>query len=142
MDIDKNYILVVLGIAAIVVEVLMGAATGFDLLLLGVIFVISGGLGLLLNSFVAALISITVLSLVYVFVARGFIKSRLHIGTKNTNVDAIIGKTGIVTKKISSNEAGQVKVNGETWRAHASRDIEPGTNVVIHSVSGVTLTVS
>lgn len=142
MDVDKNYLLVILGIIAIVVEVLMGAATGFDLLLIGVIFILSGGLGLLLNSFVAALISITVLSILYVFVARGFVKNRLHIGTKNTNIDAIVGKTGIVIKKIGPNDVGQVKVNGEVWRAQASRDIEPGANVVIHSVSGVTLTVS
>jgi len=41
---DKNYFLIIIGIGAMVLEILMGSVTGFDLLLIGVIFVISGGL--------------------------------------------------------------------------------------------------
>lgn len=141
-NLNLHYFLVIIGVVAIIVEVLLGAATGFDLLLIGIIFILSGGIGLLTNSIVASLIAIAVLSLMYVFVGRSFIKNKLHIETKSTNVDAIIGKNAVVVKRILPAQAGQIKVNGEVWRAQANREIAEGSTVVIRSVSGVTLAVS
>jgi membrane protein implicated in regulation of membrane protease activity len=60
-----------------------------------------------------------------------------------TGVDALLGKTGIVTERIGPGNAGRVKVDGEDWRG-ASSDatvIEPGTTVTIIQVDGTTLMV-
>src|SRR6266576_2659983 len=60
-----------------------------------------------------------------------------------TGVDALLGKTGIVTERIGPGGAGRVKVDGEDWRG-ASSDasvIEPGTQVTIIQVDGTTLMV-
>ncbi|MGH7521182.1 MAG: NfeD family protein [Gemmatimonadales bacterium] len=60
-----------------------------------------------------------------------------------TGVDALLGKTGIVTERIGPGSAGRVKVDGEDWRG-ASSDatvIEPGTAVTIIQVDGTTLMV-
>jgi len=60
-----------------------------------------------------------------------------------TGVDALLGKTGIVTERIGPGSPGRVKVDGEDWRG-ASSDataIEPGTNVTIIQVDGTTLMV-
>ena len=57
-----------------------------------------------------------------------------------TNVDAVIGKTGIVTKTIDSiNSKGQVKVDGETWSATGENgiDIEKGTQIIVKEIKGV-----
>ena len=139
---DKNYFLIIIGIGAMVLEILMGAATGFDLLLVGVIFVISGGLGTLLNSFVIALISTIILTLLYLIIGRRFIKQRLSINTKETNVNRLFGKKALVVKKIEVNHPGQVKFEGEIWRAESDKIIATGQEVIIESVSGVTLKVS
>lgn len=60
-----------------------------------------------------------------------------------TGVDALLGKTGIVTERIVPGGAGRVKVEGEDWRG-ASSDatvLEPGTPVTIIQVDGTTLVV-
>jgi membrane protein implicated in regulation of membrane protease activity len=60
-----------------------------------------------------------------------------------TGVDALLGKTGIVTERIGPGQPGRVKVEGEDWRG-ASSDatvIEPGTQVTIIQVDGTTLMV-
>src|SRR5688572_2572629 len=74
---NPNYLLVIAGIIAIVVELLLGVATGFDLLLIGGIFIISGLIGYVTSSFTIALILVAVLSIIYVFVGRQFVKSKL-----------------------------------------------------------------
>jgi len=59
-----------------------------------------------------------------------------------TGVDALLGKTAIVTERIGPG-TGRVKVDGEDWRG-ASSDatvIEPGTPVTIIQVDGTTLMV-
>ena len=138
---DKNYILIILGIGAIVLEILLGAVTGFDLLIIGIIFVISGGLGTLFNSFTIALISTIILILLYIVIGRRFVKQKLSIETKETNVDRLIGKKALVVRKIESGRPGQVKFEGEVWRAESNRPIAVNKNVTIESVSGVTLRV-
>jgi membrane protein implicated in regulation of membrane protease activity len=60
-----------------------------------------------------------------------------------TGVDALLGKTGIVTERIGPGLSGRVKVEGEDWRG-ASSDatvLEPGTQVTIIQVDGTTLMV-
>jgi membrane protein implicated in regulation of membrane protease activity len=60
-----------------------------------------------------------------------------------TGVDALLGKTGVVTERIGPGAPGRVKVEGEDWRG-ASSDatvIEPGTRVMIIQVDGTTLMV-
>ena len=61
-----------------------------------------------------------------------------------TNVDALIGKTGIVTERIDpGTRSGRVLVDGEDWRG-ASLDeaaIESGTRITVVQVDGNTLLV-
>lgn len=140
-DIDTNYLLIFLGIAAIIIEVLLGAITGFDLLLLGVIFVIAGTIGLF-SSVTTALIMIIVLSLAYVAFGRKLLKDRMTIATKTTSSNALLGKKATVIKKITSQHAGQVKMEGEIWRAQSDTTLDADEVVTIQSVSGVTLTVT
>lgn len=59
-----------------------------------------------------------------------------------TGVDALLGKTAIVTERIGPG-TGRVKVDGEDWRGASSDSsvIEPGTPVMIVQVDGTTLMV-
>lgn len=61
-----------------------------------------------------------------------------------TGVDALLGKTAIVTERIvPQTGAGRVKVDGEDWRGASSdaTPIEPGTRVTVIQVDGTTLMV-
>ncbi len=60
---------------------------------------------------------------------------------RRTNIDAIIGQSGIVRRRIAQNEVGLVKVGYELWRAKAEENIEEGEEVEVIGVSGVTLEV-
>lgn len=138
---DNNFWLFVLGLAAIVLELFFGVATGFDLVVIGSIFLLASGVGMLTGSFVIALITISVLSALYIFFGRTFIKNKLSIVTTATNVDALIGKKAVVIKEIHPNKTGQVKVEGEIWRAESENLRSIGAEVSIVSVSGVTVRV-
>ena len=62
-----------------------------------------------------------------------------------TNVDSIIGATGIVTTAIDNIGAvGQVKLNGMEWTARSTSGdpIEPGTRVRVDKIEGVKVFVS
>lgn len=140
-QIPFNTWVIILGVVLIIIELLLGAITGFELLLVGGIFIIAGIAGTITNSYLIMLLTITVLSLIYVFLGRSFLKQKLTIATRKTSVDSLIGKTGIVVKKISSKEAGQIKIEGEIWRAVSNKTLDTNTEAAVNSISGVTLTV-
>lgn len=141
-QINSNYLLIILGILAILVELAIGVATGFDLLIIGVTLIISGLIGILTNSLQIAFIATSVILIIYFLIVRNMIKKGLSIKTHKTSVDNLIGKNAIVTKDISPHNPGQIKVEGEIWRAEANSKIDPGKTVIIESVSGVTLFVT
>lgn len=133
--------LIILGIIAIIVEIILGAATGFELLILGIVFIIGGGVGILTGSVQAAIGTIIVLIVGYIFFGRRRIKTALHITTTKTNSDSIIGKQATVAADIEIDEPGQVKIGGEIWRAESDKKIVKGQKVTINSISGVTVSV-
>lgn len=56
-----------------------------------------------------------------------------------TNADRIIGAEGVVVKKITVDNAGEVKVMGQYWSAISSgnSEISEGTRVLVRSIDGV-----
>ncbi len=65
-------------------------------------------------------------------------------GGLRTNVDALAGKTGVVTERIASGpRPGRVLVDGENWRGSSidGSVLEPGTRVLVVQVDGTTLIV-
>lgn len=141
MKTDPNFILIIAGLGAILLELILGAVTGFDLLILGVAAIIGGFIGTQVNSFPMALTIAVILSLLYLLMGRKMLKKQLAIKTTKTNVDNLIEKKGVVIKSITPSKPGQVKVEGEIWRANAEQTIPEGSSVIIKSVEGVTLKV-
>jgi membrane protein implicated in regulation of membrane protease activity len=56
---------------------------------------------------------------------------------QKSNVDALLGRTALVTKAIDPDRGGQVKIGGEIWRALAQQEIAVGEKVTVIEVSGV-----
>jgi membrane protein implicated in regulation of membrane protease activity len=140
-----NWVLVIGGLVCVTAELLMGAATGFDLALVGASLSIGGAIGLAMHSPIVGLVAAGVLALLYLAVLRSWLKSKLSIKHQKTNADAVIGRTGVVTKRIAGRDAGMIKLGDETWRAElASFDDaarEAGATVTVQSVEGVTVKV-
>lgn len=140
-----NWTLIGLGFVLVIAEILLGAATGFDLALIGVSLATGGGIGLAFASTKVGLFCAGALALIYLAVFRRMIRARLTSGGKPSNIDAIMGRTGVVLERIAPNAPGQVKVGDEIWRARLESEsgapLEPGQTVTVASVDGVTLKV-
>ena len=140
-----NWLLVIGGVVCVIIELALGALTGFDLALLGASLAMGGGIGLVAGSAKIGLLAAGVLALLYLAVFRSWLKKKLTVKDQASNVDAVVGKTGVVTKRIAIREPGMVKVGSEIWRAELSGGDEvardAGAVVVVQSVEGVTLRV-
>jgi len=140
-----NWLLIIGGIVCVIVELALGALTGFDLALIGGSLTLGGFIGLIIGSEKIGLLSAGVLALIYLAVFRSWLKAKLTVKTVASNVDAVVGKTAVVTERIAPNVPGMVKVGSEIWRAElagvgdAAKDA--GTTVKVESVEGVTLKV-
>lgn len=67
----------------------------------------------------------------------------LKVGRERTNVESLIGETGLVVMDITPHATGQVKVKGQLWTA-VSKNGEPihkGSEVIIDAIEGVKLIV-
>ena len=141
-----NWLLVIGGGLMIIAEMVIGAATGLDLALLGVSLVAGGALGLFFGSAMVGLFSSGALALVYMLFLRRWIKSKLSAPGRASNVDALVGRTGVVVSRVAVNEPGRVNLDGEIWRAvladpAARSECKPEHTVTVVGVEGVTLKV-
>lgn len=82
-------------------------------------------------------------SVMLLIIMRPLVKKRFNNRLEKTNIDALPGAEGIVEKRVSHLEPGEVKADGKIWSAvcEEGKKIDKGTVVVIKSVRGVTLTV-
>jgi membrane protein implicated in regulation of membrane protease activity len=145
MNVPWNWILVVAGALLVLVEVSLGGFAGFDLVLIGSSFAIGGAVGLLLGSTTAGTAVAAVLCLLYIAVGRRWMRRRVQLGPVPSNTDAVIGQRALVLVPLTRHAPGQVKVHGEVWRAVPApgdaEPIEPGAEVMVEGVDGVTLRV-
>jgi membrane protein implicated in regulation of membrane protease activity len=145
LNVNWNWVLVVVGAVMVLVEVALGGFAGFDLVLIGSSFVLGGALGLLTHSAAAGFVTASVLCVLYIVAGRRWVRARLKRPGIATNTDALIGQHGLVTQALSVHQPGQVTLRGEVWRARPAPDepgaLEAGVEVLVEGIDGVTLTV-
>ncbi len=85
-----------------------------------------------------------VISIVLLIFTRPFAVKKLNANKEKTNVEALIGKSALVTKKITKFEKGEVKIDGKIWTAKSvsEEDLEEGTECLLQNIEGVTAIVS
>lgn len=93
------------------------------------------------DSFIIQIVVFIIVSIMSLIGTKAVVKRFKSFKTVPTNYDMVIGKKGIVTKKIENNKYGEVKIFGNTWTATSSCDIEIGTKVKVLSIEGVKLIV-
>lgn len=132
---------VIAGLLLVLAELLVGIQSGFDLVLIGSILVISGFVGMFTGSTVLMLVLATALSILYIAVGRNRIRQKITTITKKTNIDKLIGANGVVVRSITPDTPGLVRVDDEDWRASAEEIIYERDGIIVESIEGVTLRV-
>jgi membrane protein implicated in regulation of membrane protease activity len=130
-----------IGLVMILLELLMGMFTGFDLVFLGTAFIIGGLISWPFHSWMLGLVITMIICLAYIALGRKYIHRWSAVKKEITNIDRIIGLKGIVLQDISLSNTGLVKVGNEEWRARAETAIEQGAVIRVIGISGVTLSV-
>ena len=82
-----------------------------------------------------------ILGIVLMLLTKPLINKYLKPERVRTNIDRVIGMTGICTEEIKKNTIGEVKVDGKRWSAISSSKINVGDEVIIEKIDGVKLKV-
>ena len=86
-----------------------------------------------------------VIEVIVLMSLRPFLGRNLKVEERPSNVDALIGKVGVVTQPIEGvGSFGYVRLGGEEWRANGQGDthLDAGTVVRVDTLSGATVSVS
>ncbi|MGI6434310.1 MAG: NfeD family protein [Syntrophomonadaceae bacterium] len=89
----------------------------------------------------AQLLIFSVFTLAFLVFTRPLALKFFKTNDTPSNMKAVIGQHGVVTKAISPLEYGQVKVNGEIWTASAQENLDPDVRIQVVAVQGVKLVV-
>lgn len=125
----------IIGIICIVIEIFDPA---FFFLSLGVAAIITGLISFGVNSTALQIIIFAVLSFLAFLSMRKLGKKILSNPRSDTNVYALKGKLGLITKEIPEHGRGQVKIGGEEWSAIAkdNQHIELNSKVNVVDIEG------
>ena len=93
------------------------------------------------SSFYIQFAIFAILGIILLITTRPILTKIMIPKKTKTNLDRVIGMTGIVTEEISKNNIGEVKVDGKRWSAKANENINVGEAVNIRSIDGVKLIV-
>lgn len=78
---------------------------------------------------------------ILLFTTRDYLMKLLVKKKEKTNLDRVVGMTGVVTEEISKNKPGEVKVDGKKWTAISDKKIKVDSIVKILEIDGVKLKV-
>ena len=136
------WILVYLGLGLVVLELIVGVQTGFDLVLIGIALILGGLSGWATGSLTVAIIVSAILSFAYIVFGRKIVKAKISSHSiHHMNTDALVGQKAIVFAEIKPHSPGQVKIKGEVWRAESEQQLKLGEEVEVVGFEGVTLKV-
>ncbi|MBM2824845.1 MAG: conserved rane protein of unknown function [Dehalococcoidales bacterium] len=141
LDLWLWLIIVVVGLLLAMMEVLIGVDAGLDLVFVGSSFILGGLVTWPFHSWAITVIVVGVTCVAYVAIGRRYVHKWTLVKQEKTNVDAVIGRRGVVLRDIGRNVNGLVKVGNEQWRATADEEIKEGAEIEVVEVKGVTLTV-
>jgi membrane protein implicated in regulation of membrane protease activity len=133
-------------VLAIICFVLEIFTPGFFLMSIG-IGALAGGLISFFSSSIPLQIMMSIVSAFVTFLwLRKFSSKFFDSATDKTNIYGLVGKKGVVTREISENGRGYVKIGGEEWPAVIEEEgfvkVETGAYVTVNGVEGNKLIVS
>ena len=92
-------------------------------------------------SFTVQIIAASIIAIICILFIRKYALKYFNTNRTMTNVDAMIGKKGVVIEKVSNLYAtGKVKIDGMEWTARAvtqDEEIPADETIVVRDISGV-----
>lgn len=82
-----------------------------------------------------------ILGTVLLFTTRDYLVKLIVKKREKTNLDRVVGMTGVVTEEITNKKSGEVKVDGKRWTAIADKKIKVDSTVKVLEIDGVKLKV-
>lgn len=134
-------IFISVGLFLILLELLFGVDTGLDLVFVGTAFILGGLITVAFRSWILSTIISGVICVSYIVIGRRYLHRHTAINAVKTNIDTIIGKSGVAMSAVTSDGSGIVRIGNEDWRARSDEDIVEGERVTVMDIKGVTLTV-
>lgn len=112
---------------------------GFLIFWVGVAALITALLSVFVQNVIVQTVVFVITSTLLIFLTKPLAKKLTKSDGMNTNAYSIVGKVGMVTKKITAHNVGQVKVGSEIWTATSTNplEIEEGVEVTITDIKGV-----
>jgi inner membrane protein len=133
--------LVVAGLLFITAELLVGISAGMDLVAIGSVMIVGGAVGILTGNISLMLLTSIGLAVAYIIFGRRYLKSKMTVLTKKTNIDSLMGQTGIVIRAVTPDTAGLVRLQDEDWRAISDGVCFEKDRVKVKGIEGVSLVV-
>ena len=99
------------------------------------------GISYLTKNIVIQLLAFITISVLTLILTKPLIKKFKAFDVQPTNSDRVIGKLADVTKDITPNNFGEVKIFGEYWTAISEEKIKAGAKVRVKAIEGVKLIV-
>ncbi len=93
------------------------------------------------DSLLIQIIVFTIVSAVVLLLTKPIVKKLRKSDIEATNSDMVVGKEAIVTKKITKDNYGEVKVLGKYWTACGNKIIKEDERVIVKGIDGVKLIV-
>lgn len=126
----------------LVLAIVLGLIEVFTVNLVSIWFVISSILAMITSMFTDNLyiqIGVFVIVGILLMPLSKRIYNKIKKNNISTNVDRIIGMTGIVTEDITKDTIGEVKVDGKRWSAYSRDNINKGEVVKVVKINSVKL---
>lgn len=127
----------------LMVVIILGIIELMTVNLVAIWFIASGLIALIISLFVDNIVIeftvFVILGIIFMILTKPFMK-KIKPNSK-TNLDRIIGMTGVVTEEISKNKNGEVKVDGKLWTAYSNKKIKVGSTIEVLSIDSVKLEV-
>lgn len=89
------------------------------------------------NSIIIELIVFIIFTILSLIFTKPILDKYIKKDTIKTNIDMIIGKTGIVTEDITPLKCGRVKLQGKSFMAISNKEIKKDKKVEILKIEGV-----
>ena len=98
-------------------------------------------LSLFIDSYLTQFAVFVILGTVLLFTTRDYLVKLIVKKKEKTNLDRVIGMTGVVTEEITKKKSGEVKVDGKRWTAISNKKIKVDSSVKVLEIDGVKLKV-
>lgn len=103
--------------------------------------IVSLVLSFFIDSFAIQFAVFALLGVILLVTTRQTLKRLINQRKQSTNIDRIIGMTGIVVEEIDKNKNGAVKVDGKIWTAVADKNIKIDSAVKVLEIQSAKIKV-